>query len=128
MLKRALIVGAIASTVVLTGCATHQQANTAVGAGVGAVLGHAVGGRGGAAVGAVIGTAIGSQHPASPGVVYAPAPAPVYHRREVCFLNQEMYHARIAGCDAKFRNDPRYGYQHRDACYSQAKQQAWTCQ
>lgn len=127
MLKRIFVVGAIASTVALTGCATHQQANTAVGAGVGAVVGHAIGGRGGAAVGAVLGTAIGSQHPTGPAVVYTPAPQ-VYHRREVCFLNQEMYHARIAGCDAKFRNDPRYGYQHRDACYSQAKQQAWTCQ
>jgi hypothetical protein len=60
MLKRIFTVGII---VALTGCATHQQANTAVGAGVGAVIGNAVGGRGGAAVGAVLGTAIGSQQP-----------------------------------------------------------------
>lgn len=126
MLKRSIAVGVILSAAVLTGCATHQQANTAVGAGLGAVVGHAVGGRGGAAVGAVIGTAIGSQHPATSAPIYAPAP--VYGRREVCFLNQDMYQARVAGCDAKFRNDPRYTYQHLQACYNQAKQQAWTCQ
>jgi len=128
MLKRTLVIGALVSTAALTGCATHQQANTAVGAGVGAVVGNAVAGRGGAVVGAVLGTAIGSQHPASPPVVYAPAPVHVYQQRQVCFLNQEVYQARIAGCDAKFRNDPHYTWQHRDGCYSQAKQQAWTCQ
>ena len=47
----------------LSGCATHQQANTAVGAGVGAVIGHAIGGNTGAVVGAVVGTSIGSQQP-----------------------------------------------------------------
>lgn len=47
----------------LSGCATHQQANTAVGAGTGAVIGNAIGGRGGAAVGALIGASIGGQQP-----------------------------------------------------------------
>ncbi len=60
MLKRILVVGAL---VALTGCATHQQANTAVGASVGAVVGHAIGGNGGAVVGAVVGSTIGSQQP-----------------------------------------------------------------
>lgn len=58
----------------LTGCATHQQANTAVGAGVGAVVGHAIGGHGGAIAGAVVGSAIGSNQPASPPVAYSPRP------------------------------------------------------
>ena len=49
--------------IVLSGCATHQQANTAVGAGTGAIIGNAIGGRGGAAVGALMGAAIGGQQP-----------------------------------------------------------------
>ncbi len=125
MLKRILVVGTL---VALTGCATHQQANTAVGAGMGAVVGHAIGGSGGAVVGAVLGTAMGSQHPASPPVVYAPYPYPVYQRREVCQLNQEVYRARVAGCDSKFRADPRYTSHHWQGCMEQAKQMAWSCQ
>jgi len=49
--------------IALSGCATHQQANTAVGAGAGAVIGNAIGGRGGAAVGALMGAAVGSNQP-----------------------------------------------------------------
>ncbi len=95
MLKRILAVGAL---VALTGCATHQQANTAVGAGMGAV------------VGAVVGTAIGSQHP-----VYAPPvyghPAPVYvipDRRAQC----QIYNERIYNCGRLY--DPI----HRNRCWN----------
>jgi uncharacterized protein YcfJ len=55
--------------IVLSGCATHQQANTAVGAGTGAIIGNAIGGRSGAAVGAVMGAAIGSQQPTQRNVI-----------------------------------------------------------
>jgi uncharacterized protein YcfJ len=53
----------------LTGCATHQQANTAVGAGTGAIIGNAIGGRSGAAVGAIMGAAIGSNQPTQSRVI-----------------------------------------------------------
>lgn len=61
MLKK--IVSSTLVLIALTGCATHQQANTAVGAGAGAVIGNAVGGRGGAVAGAIVGSMIGSQQP-----------------------------------------------------------------
>ncbi len=125
MLKKIAIVAAL---VALTGCATHQQANTAVGAGIGAVVGHAIGGSSGAVVGTMIGTAMGSQHPAGPPVVYAPVYPQVYQRREVCVLNQEVYNARVAGCDNKYRVDPRYTRHHWQGCMEQAKQMAWSCQ
>lgn len=103
MLKRILIVGVM---VALTGCATHQQANTAVGAGVGAVIGNAVGGHGAAAVGAVVGSMIGSQHPTyQPQPVYVyPAPVHVYPDYSPCS------HYWI--------------YQERQACYRGAENRA----
>ena len=108
MLKKILIVAGILA---LTGCATHQQANTAVGAGVGAVIGHAIGGSSGAVVGGVVGTAIGSQHPVTqPAPVYG-YPAPVYvvpDRRAQC----QIYNERIYNCGRIY--DPI----HRNHCWN----------
>ncbi len=116
MLKRILALGAM---VVLTGCATHQQANTAVGAGVGAVVGHAIGGQGGAVVGAVVGSTIGSQQP-----VYTPPaygyPAPVYvvpDRRAQC----QIYYERIYNCGRIY--DPI----HRHHCWTSETQRYNHC-
>lgn len=61
MLKK--IVYSTLVLIALSGCATHHQANTAVGAGTGAIIGNAIGGKGGAAVGALMGASIGSQQP-----------------------------------------------------------------
>ena len=94
MLKKIFIVGALA---VLTGCATHQQANTAVGAGAGAVLGGAMAGRGGALVGGVIGSMIGSQHPVQAQPVqrvYIEQQVIVPDRRAQC----QNYNERIYKC------------------------------
>lgn len=103
MLKRVFIIGVV---VALTGCATHQQANTAVGAGMGAVFGHAVGGRGGATVGAVVGSMIGSQQPThqSQPVYVHPAPVTVYPDYAPC---AHFWH-----------------YQERQACYRGAENRA----
>ena len=109
MLKRGILT---LSFVILSGCATHHQANQLAGATVGGVVGHQLGGTGGAVFGAAVGSVIGSQY-TSP--------------QQTCFLNQRLYQARIDGCDIKFRNDPRYDVRHRDACYNQAKQLAMTC-
>lgn len=102
MLKKLVAVGTL---IVLTGCATHQQANTAVGAGVGAVIGHAIGGSNGAVLGGVVGTAIGSQHPVHSH------PAPVYvvpDRRAQC----QIYNERIYNCGRIY--DPI----HRNRCWN----------
>lgn len=116
MLKRILAVGAL---VALTGCATHQQANTAVGAGMGAVVGHAIGGQGGAVVGAVVGTAIGSQHPVHAPPVYG-YPVPVYvipDRRAQC----QIYNERIYNCGRLY--DPI----HRNRCWTSETQRYNHC-
>jgi hypothetical protein len=69
------LIGLILIAGSLVGCATHQQANTAVGAGIGAVVGQSVAGREGAAVGAAVGAVIGSNQPVQSGPVYNP---PIY--------------------------------------------------
>ena len=119
MLKRIFAIGML---VALTGCATHQQANTAVGAGVGAVIGNAVGGRGAGAVGAVVGSMIGSQHSIhQPQPVYVyPAPVTVYPDYTPCahFWNYQERQACYRGADARARQEQnrrnndafRYGY------------------
>lgn len=120
MLKRIIVLGAL---VALTGCATHQQANTAVGAGVGAVVGNAMGGRGGAAAGAIVGSMIGSQQPTQPPV-YVPAPVYVepepiyrYDHRASC----EIYRHQEYNC-----NGYRYYYD-RSVCISDARNRYYHC-
>lgn len=107
MLKKLAVIGMVLT---LTGCATHQQANTAVGAGVGAVVGHAIAGRGGAAVGAVVGTAIGSQHPTQGGSVYVErqviTPRPV--------RDCSIYRQRLDNCNEIYNPVNRH-YCRRDA-------------
>jgi hypothetical protein len=125
MLKRIFIVGVI---VALTGCATHQQANTAVGAGVGAVIGNAVGGRGGAAVGAVLGTAIGSQQPthSQPRVIEQQVivQQPRYYQQtQVCYTDGGILNHRRNMCWQAYSYDAVA----RSACFHQAEQFARVC-
>jgi uncharacterized protein YcfJ len=125
MLKRILIVGVM---VALTGCATHQQANTAVGAGVGAVIGNAVGGRGGAVAGAVLGTAIGSQQPTYnyPHVVEQQVivQQPRYYQQtQVCYTDGAILAHRRDMCMRSYSYDPMS----RSACFHQAEQFARVC-
>lgn len=103
MLKKILIVGAV---VALTGCATHQQANTAVGAVVGGAVGHAIGGRGGAAVGAVIGSAMGSQQPTQGGTVIVERQPPVYVERQIV-RDCRIYRERERNCYTYRYSDTR---------------------
>jgi hypothetical protein len=81
--------------IALSGCASHQQANTAVGAGTGAIIGNAIGGRGGAAVGALMGASIGSQQPTQRG-------STVYVERQVIVPNRayqcQQYADRERNC------------------------------
>jgi hypothetical protein len=121
MLKRIFIVGVM---VALTGCATHQQANTAVGAGVGAVIGNAVGGRGGAAVGAVLGTAIGSQQPthSQPRVIEQQVivQQPRYYQQtQTCYIDASILARRQEMC----WNAYTYDAVKRSACFHQAETQ-----
>lgn len=117
MLKKFVIIGALAA---LTGCATHQQANTAVGAGTGAVIGHAIGGHGGAVAGAVVGSMIGSQQPTQPPVYVTPPPVytyPPYDHRASC----EIYKQRERNC---------YSYRYSDTramCIEDARNRHFHC-
>lgn len=123
MLKRIVIIGVLAA---LTGCATHQQANTAVGAGVGAVIGNAVGGRGGAVAGAVLGTAIGSQHPAQPRVVEQQVivQQPRYYQQtQTCYTDGPILLRRREMCWKAYGYDAMA----RSACFHQAEQLALVC-
>jgi uncharacterized protein YcfJ len=120
MLKRIVVIGVLAA---LTGCATHQQANTAVGAGVGAVIGNAVGGRGSAVAGAVLGTAIGSQQPvhthSAPAVIYGPSQSSAYS----CYIDGHTRDARRNTC---WRVHP-YDALAREYCYRDADQKSTVC-
>jgi uncharacterized protein YcfJ len=115
MLKK--LIG-IALVLTLTGCATHQQANTAVGAGTGAIIGNAIGGRSGAAVGALIGASIGGQQPAHHGQT-------VYVERQVIVPNRsyqcQQYADRERNC---------WNMQYRDTraiCIEDARQHYQNC-
>lgn len=104
-------ISVIAVALVLTGCATHQQANTAVGAVTGAVVGRAVAGHGGAVAGAIVGSIIGSEQPtrqyhAPPPVVVVPRYERVYPDYSMC--NQWYYQERQAcfrGAEARARQE-----------------------
>lgn len=103
--------------IALSGCATHQQANTAVGAGTGAIIGNAIGGRG-AAVGALIGASIGSQQPTQ-------RDSTVYVERQVIVPNRayqcQHYADRERNC---------WNMQYRDTramCIEDARQHYQSC-
>jgi len=82
----------------LTGCATHQQANTAVGAGTGAIIGNAIGGRTGAAFGAIVGASVGSNQPTQPHVIVErQVVRPVVIRPDYSMCNQ-WYHQERESC------------------------------
>ena len=108
----------------LTGCATHQQSNELTGAVIGGALGNRLGGTGGAILGAGMGAAIGSQQPTQPTQVIRQGRV---IRKEVCSLNNEAYMKQIHQCDHMFRNSASYHIQNRDACYTQAKKNAYSC-
>jgi hypothetical protein len=99
----------ITSTLVLlalSGCATHQQANTAVGAGAGAIIGNAIGGRSGAAVGAIMGAAVGSNQPTQPHVI----------------VERQVVRPSIIRPDYSMCN--QWHYQERESCYRGAEARA----
>lgn len=122
MLKK--IVCSTLVLVVLSGCATHQQSNELAGAVVGGAIGRQLGGTGGAILGAGMGAAIGGNQPTQPTQVIRQGRV---IRREVCTLNNEEYMKQINHCDHMFRNSASYHTQHRDACYTQAKKNAYYC-
>lgn len=77
----------------LTGCATHQQANTVTGAAVGAVVGNAVGGTAGRNAGAVLGAVIGNNQPtqSQPQPVYQTQPQIIYQPRPMACYQIPIY-------------------------------------
>ena len=90
MLKK--IVGSTLVLIVLSGCATHQQSNQAVGAVVGGAIGNRLGGAGGAILGAGMGAAIGGQQPTQHGqTVYVERQVVVPSRAQQChiYVNRE---------------------------------------
>ena len=105
MLKK--LIG-ISLVLALTGCATHQQANTAVGAGTGAIIGNAIGGRGGAAVGALIGASIGEQQPT--------------HRGQNVYVERQIVHPAVVRPDYSVCN--QWHYQERQSCFRGAEVKA----
>jgi hypothetical protein len=123
MLKRILIVGIIAA---LTGCATHQQANTAVGAGAGAIIGNAVGGKPGAVAGTIFGSMIGSQQPTQPRVeqqvIVQPYPNHYQHTR-TCYIDGQILAHRREMCWRAYGYDAMA----RSSCFHQAEQLAMVC-
>jgi hypothetical protein len=124
MLKRFFLIGAI---VALTGCATHQQANTAVGAGVGAVVGNAIGGKAGAVMGGVVGASIGSNQPTQPRVVEQHVivqPQPRYYQQtQTCYTDGAILSHRRDMCWRAYSYDAMA----RSACFHQAEQFALVC-
>ncbi len=102
--------------VAVSGCATHQQANTAVGAGAGAIVGNAVGGRNGAIVGTIMGAAIGSNHPTQRGqTVYVErqviAPNRGYQCQQYADRERNCYNLRYGDTRAMCIEDARQHYQ-----------------
>ena len=123
MLKRILIVGIL---VALTGCATHQQANTAVGAGTGAIIGNAVGGKSGAVAGAIFGSMIGSQQPTQPRVVEQQVIVQqprYYHQAQTCYTDGAILSRRREMCWRAYGYDAMA----RSSCFHQAEQLAMVC-
>lgn len=105
MLKRLLV---ITAAVALTGCATHQQSNQALGAVLGGAVGHhAIGGAAGTAIGAMMGSAIAGNQPTHqhPRSVYS-APH-IYPDYSVCadFWNWSERQACQRGVEARVRQE-----------------------
>ena len=106
MLKRLLV---ITAAVALTGCATHQQSNQALGAVLGGAVGHhAIGGAAGTAIGAMVGGAIGGNQPTHqhyPGPVYS-SPQ-IYPDYSVCagFWNWQERQACQRGAETRARQE-----------------------
>jgi hypothetical protein len=106
MFKRLFV---ITAAVVLTGCATHQQSNQALGAIVGGAVGHhAIGGPAGTAIGAMVGGAIGGNQPTQQryhSPVYS-APS-IYPDYSVCadFWNWQERQACQRGVETRARQE-----------------------
>lgn len=106
MFKRLFV---ITAAVMLTGCATHQQSNQALGAVLGGAVGHhAIGGAAGTAIGAMVGGAIGGNQPTQqqyPNVIYAPAQ--VYPDYSACagYWNWQERQACQRGAETRARQE-----------------------
>ena len=104
--------------VALSGCATHQQSNQAVGAVLGGSIGHQLGGVSGAILGAGVGTIIGGQQPTQRGQT-------VYVERQIIVPNRsyqcQQYADRERNC---------WNMQYRDTramCIEDARQHYQSC-
>jgi uncharacterized protein YcfJ len=114
MLKK--LIG-ISLVLALTGCATHQQSNEAVGAVIGGTIGHRIGGTGGAILGAGMGAAIGNQQPTQPKgpTVYVERQIIVPDRSHQCRIYRDRerncYNMRYSDTRAMCIEDARLHYQ-----------------
>ena len=103
--------------IALSGCATHQQSNEAVGAIIGGTIGNRLGGTGGAILGAGMGAAIGGQQPTQPRgqPVYVERQVIVPSRAQQCHIylarEQNCYNMRYQDTRAMCIEDARNHYQ-----------------
>lgn len=105
MFKRfAVIITALA----LTGCATHQQSNQALGAVLGGAVGHhAIGGSAGTAIGAMIGSTIGGNQPTTQSPFPGVYGGQVYPDYSVCnqFWHWQERQACYRGAETRARQE-----------------------
>lgn len=94
--------------IALSGCATHQQSNQAVGAVIGGTIGHHIGGTGGAILGASVGTIIGGQQPTQHGQT-------VYVERQLIRPSRVMPDYSVCN---------QWYYQERESCFRGAEARA----
>jgi uncharacterized protein YcfJ len=102
--------------ITLSGCATHQQSNEAVGAIIGGTIGNRIGGTGGAILGAGMGAAIGGQQPTQRGqTVYVERQVIVPSRSQQCHIyvdrERNCYNMRYRDTRAMCIEDARNHYQ-----------------
>lgn len=130
MLKKLIIVGALISTVALSGCASPYQSNQALGTIVGGAVGHALKmGPTGTALGMIVGAEVGRNTPVHGQPAYGYNQPPVYHggyySAPVCYFNQHRFNQLANGCESNFRyNGDIYT---RGACLEAAQRQATVC-
>lgn len=94
------ILAIIGLSIVLTGCATHQQANQTTGAVLGGVVGNHIGGTPGAIFGAGMGAIIGGQQPTEQHY-HRP---PIHEYRQYRHNQCEIYRHREHSCYSYYRH------------------------
>lgn len=131
MFKRIAVIGLAVATMSLTGCASPQQSNQALGTIVGGAVGHALNmGPAGTAIGMIVGAEVGRNTPVQGQSVHTYTQTQIYHggyySAPVCYFNQHRFNQLARGCETNYRyNGDVYT---RGACLESAQRQATVCQ